>query len=238
MSPKTLLVAEIGHNWIPYGWNSIKDHVQMVKDAGWDIAKFQAYDTDKIKKPGDQNYNELKDAELTFSQLKEASDICREVGVEFMASAFDVERVNWLEQLGVQRHKLASRSITDTKLIESMLATGKQVIASLANWANYDFYDLPKYKMDYLYCKSRRQILVNGFNVNELIYFLDRDCGFSDHTIGNADAMLALDSHAPILEKHITMNKNAAGWDQPSSADFNDMLEIGIYREHSNVYSR
>ena len=217
---------------MPYFWDSIKDHIQMVKDAGWDIAKFQAYDTDKIKKPGDQNYDELKKAELTFSQLKEASNICQEVGVEFMASAFDVERVSWLEKLGVQRHKVASRSITDTNLIEAMLATGKQIIASVGPGVQVPIYDI-----SYLYCKSRRQILIDGFDPNDLIYYLDKGFGFSDHTIGNDDAMLALDSHAPILEKHITMNKNAAGWDQPSSADFNDMLEIGIYREHSNVYS-
>ena len=33
-----------------------------------------------------------------------------------MASAFDVERVRWLEQVGVRRYKIASRSVRDRAL--------------------------------------------------------------------------------------------------------------------------
>ena len=106
---RTLLIAEIGHNWVP-DFDTALGLIEYVKETGWDIAKFQAYDTDKIKQPGDTNYDELKRAQLSFDQLTELRDKCLDVGVEFMCSAFDVERVEWLDRLNVKRHKLASRS--------------------------------------------------------------------------------------------------------------------------------
>jgi len=225
---KTLLIAEIGHNWMPFGYKSIEEHIRMVKDAGWDVAKFQAYDTDKIKQPGDTNYKELKDAELSFEQLKELDELCRENDVEFAASGFDVERVKWLERLNVRRHKLASRCIYDLGVMVAMKDTGKQIIASLANYSGPLF---PDFKADFLFCKTRRQILQNGFDNNELLWALkNRHSGFSDHTVGNESAILAIEAGAKIVEKHITLDKNAAGWDQPSSADFKDMVEIAKHR--------
>ena len=212
---------------MPFGFKYIENFIAMVSDTGWDIAKFQLYDTDKIKQPGDTNYQELKDAELSLKQVEKLQKLCEDYKVEFCASAFDPERVQWLESLEVKRHKLASRSIHDEGIIQSMVKTKKQVISSLANWNEPYF---PEYKFDYLYCKTRRQILQDGFNRLELEEaFKYGYKGFSDHTIGNKYAKIAMDNGAKIVEKHITIDKNAAGWDQPASADFNDMLEIAKY---------
>jgi sialic acid synthase SpsE len=214
---KTILIAEIGHCWVPFGWKSIPTFIDMIKDTGWDVAKFQSYDTDKIKQPGDTNYDELKEAELSYEQLQEARDIC--------ASAFDVERVRWLEKLGVKRHKLASRSINDLGLIVAMRETNKQIIASLGN---YDGPFFPDFKADFLFCVTRRQILRDGFPADKFRWALQNGhSGFSDHCVGNQYAIEALDSKVKILEKHITIDKNSAGWDTPAAADFNDMFEIG-----------
>jgi sialic acid synthase SpsE len=189
---------------------------------------FQAYNTDQIKQPGDTNYDELKHSELSYEQLEEARDICLKKGVEFAASAFDVTRVRWMERLGVKRHKLASRSINDLAVIVAMKETNKQIIASLGNHSGSL---LPDFKADFLFCITRRQILRDGFPADKFRWALDNShAGFSDHTIGNDYAIEAIESGAKIVEKHITIDKNAAGWDQPSSADFNDMLEIGERR--------
>ena len=48
--------------------------------------------------------------ETTCSRL---ADVCDKVGIEFMASVFDIERIDWLEAVGVRRYKIASRSIND-----------------------------------------------------------------------------------------------------------------------------
>jgi sialic acid synthase SpsE len=145
--------------------------------------------------------------------------------VEFAASAFDVKRVRWLERLGVKRHKVASRSIDDLAVIVAMKETQKQIIASLGNHSGPLF---PDFKADFLYCVTRRQILRDGFDSEKFFWALrNGHSGFSDHTVGNDWAKQAIGEGVKILEKHITIDKNAAGWDQPSSADFNDMFEIG-----------
>ena len=53
----TLLIAEIGHNWVP-NFEEAFLLIDQAKETGWDVAKFQAYNTDKIKLPGDTNYKE------------------------------------------------------------------------------------------------------------------------------------------------------------------------------------
>ena len=130
---KTLIIFECGHN----GNGNMRLNKLMideVKACGGNVAKFQLYDTDKIKKPWQSRYMELKMAELTKEDAWELKRYCDEIGIEFMASAFDAERVGWLEEMGVKRHKLASRSINDREVIEAMEATGKPIIASLGAW--------------------------------------------------------------------------------------------------------
>ena len=49
-----IVIAEVGHNH--YGdIGRARELIQMAKDVKCDIVKFQLYDTDKIKKPGDTN---------------------------------------------------------------------------------------------------------------------------------------------------------------------------------------
>lgn len=224
MSKDVLLIGECGHNWVP-NFDSIAELIKMVKTCKWDIAKFQAYDTNKIKQPGDTNYNELKAAELSNMQLELINETCRYYDVEFMASAFDLDKFKFLDDMGMRRHKVASRCIHDKDLLDAMINTGKQVIVSTANWGGYA---LPEYKVDFLYCKSRRQILRDGFG-GLPVFSKESYAGFSDHTIGNYWVKKAISDGAKIIEKHITFDKNKAGWDQCASAEMNDMIEIAKY---------
>ena len=59
-----------------------------------------------------------------------------------MASVFDQERLAWVDQMPtVCRHKIASRSIRDTALINAIIDTGKPVIISLGMWDRVEFPD-------------------------------------------------------------------------------------------------
>jgi len=210
---KTLIIcAEIGHNW-GRDMNMAKDLIWKAKDCGADIAKFQLYDIDKIKQPHESHYQELKDSQLTKEQITELAAECKVADIEFLASAFDIERLGWLEEIGVKRHKLASRSINDRELITAMEKTGKPIIASLGNWKGEG---LPKIKnAQFLYCLTRHQIEDNG--VQDFPEKFDKLAGFSDHTIGMDYAKLAIDRGAQIIEKHFTFNRNLAGCDQAAS---------------------
>ncbi len=211
---KILIISEGGHN---HSGNIrlAKLMALEAKNCGADIYKMQAYDTDKIKKPWQSRYMELKASEPTFEDLKEVKEYCDEIGIEFMASAFDVERVGWLEQLGVKRHKLASRSLYDTELIKAMEDTGKPIIASLGALKG----DIPAIKnAQYLYCVSEYPAYIRAEDFPTK-FVPEGLAGFSDHTLGMYWAREAVKRGATIIEKHFTLSHELPGHDQKGSAE-------------------
>jgi len=188
--------------------------IEEAKACKADVVKIQLYDVDKIKKPYQSRYFELWASQIDKEELKELKKHADKVGIEFIASAFDVERVKWLEEIGVKRHKLASRSIFDKELIQSMEKTGKPIIASLGAWNKKEF---PKIKnAQFLYCVSEYPAYITKDMFPEKF---DKYSGFSDHTIDNFWAKQAIIRGAKIIEKHFTLNKSIPGCDQLGSAE-------------------
>ncbi len=217
------IIAEIGHN----GNGNMKLNKLMideVKACGGKIAKFQLYDTDKIKKPWQSRYMELKMAELTKEETFELAEYCKSIGIEFMASAFDVERVGWLEEIGVKRHKLASRSIRDLDLIKAMEDTGKPIIASLGAWKQTE---LPEIKnAQFLFCVSEYPTYITS---EQFPTKFDTLSGFSDHTTGCYWAREAIKRGATIIEKHFTLSHELPGYNQKGSMEPYEMKDLTAY---------
>lgn len=248
MPNKVLVIAEIGHN----GNGNMRLNKLMIEEAkacGADIAKFQLYDTDVIKKPWQSRYMELKMAELTKEDVFELKAHCDKVGIEFMASAFDPIRVAWLEEVGVKRHKLASRSIYDKETIDAMVATGKPIIASLGKWKNPApnvegkelivgnmKYIFPSFKAEFLYCISEypayitEEMFPNIFSNKQTGD--DKTggyAGFSDHSLGMYWAREAVKRGATIIEKHFTLDKSLPGFNQKGSCDPTELKDFITY---------
>lgn len=224
MNNKIFIIAEIGHNHMGY-MRHAKLLIDEAKACGVDAVKFQAYDANKIKQPWQSRYFELLLSEHTKEEFQEIKDYCDKIGIEFFASAFDVERLGWLEEMGVQRHKIASRSIYDKELIEAMEKTGKPIIASLGRWKGEE---LPNIKnAQFLYCISEYPAYINDlpakFGEGE------KYAGFSDHTIGTYWIREAVKRGATIIEKHFTLDKRLPGNDQKGSADPTDMKDFVNY---------
>lgn len=224
-----LCIAELGHNFN----GNMKLAKKMIKSAhkcGVDIAKFQLYDVDYILTPESPYYWELKAVQINYQQTKQLFKECEKIGIEFMASVFDAKRVKWTEKLGMERYKIASRTINDASVIEAIEATGKPIIASLGM---YDKPEFPKIrgKVDYLYCVSKYPTL-DGDLENMPLNF-NRYAGFSDHTIGTKWTKIAIDRGAKIIEKHFTLDKKMPGIDQSGSAEPEELMEIVEYfKEH------
>jgi len=217
---KILVCAEIGHNFNG-NLRLAKLMIEEAKKCKADIAKFQLYDTDKIKKFYQSRYAELKFSELTKEDLKELKEHADKNNIEFMASAFDPERVQWLEDIGVVRHKLASRSIKDTELIKCMEKTKKPIIASLGDWEEQEFPEIKK--CQFLYCVSEYPATINTQNFPE---WFDKYSGFSDHTIGMDWAKKAIEKGATIIEKHFTLDRSLPGHNQDGSCNPTELKDF------------
>jgi len=231
---KIFIIAECGHN----ANGNMRLNKLMIEEAklcGADAVKFQLYDADTFKKPWQARYFELKLSELNKEELIELKEHADKVGIEFMASAFDVERVGWLEEIGVKRHKLASRSIHNTELIKAMERTKKPIIASLGWWNDIV---APKIKnAQFLYCVAEypAHILANQFPAE----FGEDFQGFSDHTIGCYWAREAVKRGATIIEKHFTLSTDLPGYDQKGSVnptELHDFVQYVRQLERGIVY--
>ena len=216
-------MAELGNNFFGnIDW--AKKMIWEAKKCGADIAKFQLYDINKIKKPWQSRYFELMMGQLTFEQAKELKKECDKADIEFMASVFDIERVKWCEELEVKRYKIASRSIRDTELIRAMERTKKPLIASLGVWNEIGAPNIKN--CQFLFCVSEYPAYIT----NDIFPAqFDEYAGFSDHSIGMYWAREALKRGATIIEKHFTLNKDLPGHDQKGSAEPYELKDFVAY---------
>lgn len=227
---KVFVIAEIGHNHMGY-MRHAKLLIEEAKACGADAAKFQFYDANKIKKPWQSRYFELLLSEHTKEEAKQLKEWCDEVGIEFMASAFDVERLGWLEELGVKRHKVASRSIYEKDMIDAMEKTNKPIIASLGK---LDERGIPAIKnAEYLFCIAEYPTYMKAEDFPTKFGPDEKYQGFSDHTVGMYWAREAVKRGATIIEKHFTLDRGLPGNDQKGSADPTDLKDfITFVRQH------
>ncbi len=114
--------------------------IQAAAEAGADVAKFQCFEARTLfSKENNPWYEYNLSTEISKDQVSMLAESCNKFNIEFMASAFDVERVRWLESVNVKRHKLASRSIDDPQLIEAVTKTEKPILVSLGFWEKTGF---------------------------------------------------------------------------------------------------
>ena len=224
LAPKILIIAEIGQNH--NGEMEIaKKLISAAKEGGADIAKFQLYDVDTIFSPSFEWYKETKETQLTKDQVLELADWCEKVGIEFMSSVFDTERVKWCEEIGTKRYKIASRSIYDKQLIDAIAKTDKEIIASLGMYKGKEFPQIDTQgKVDFLYCVAKYPTLPEDLNFLEVDF--NRYSGFSDHTIGIEAALVAMARGAKIIEKHFTLDKNMHGPDHAGSMEPQELRQM------------
>jgi sialic acid synthase SpsE len=226
---KTEVIAEIGQNHNGDIAVAI-DLIKAAKKAGADVAKFQVYDARALFPPKSENpwFDYNCSTELSKQDVFRLAEACDEVGIEFMASVFDVERIAWLEEVGVRRYKIASRSINDAELIGAVAATGKPLIVSLGHWKGPEFPTIRAAQVDYLYCIAKYPAPFADLELESVDFA--RYSGFSDHSLGTTAACGAFVLGARILEKHMTLDKNAYGPDHACSMTPSELAALHAFR--------
>jgi sialic acid synthase SpsE len=223
-----MLIAEIGQN---HNGNMrlARELIGAAKDCGADVAKFQVFDARRLfSRSGNPWYEYNLSTELRRDQVEELAELCDDIGIEFMASAFDPLRVSWLEDVGVHTHKIASRSINDDELLQAVAATGKDAIVSLGMWEGSDRPVLPiTAPVHFLHCVSQYPTPLDAVKLAQVDF--TNLAGFSDHTVGCSAAFVAIARGARIIEKHFTLDKSMYGPDHAGSADPDDLRAIADF---------
>jgi sialic acid synthase SpsE len=226
--PPCRVIAEAGANHN----NSVERAVEMARQAAaagaWAI-KFQLYKADSISVPDSPKYWDdpfgtttqheafrLSDR-LDYGAYSELADACRELGIVFFATPFDLGAVDALETIGAAIYKIASADITHRPLLEAVAATGKPILLSTgaATASEIDraigWLDVGPERLVLLVCtltyptpdRDGHFARVTSFRRA----FAPYPIGVSDHTLGVAGAWLAAALGAVCIEKHYTIDR-------------------------------
>jgi len=247
---KTQIIAEVGinHNG---KLSMARRAIELAKLYGADVVKFQLYKPERLLDKNDftdLDWLAILASELSFLEVRELKIHCDSLGIEFMASAFDFERLGWLEDFGVKRHKIASRMIYDSSYCEAVKRTYKPYLVSTGYVKeNNPLGETPRqtwervgrkeFKAEWLYCISKYPTGLKDVGFNHFLFTtqLDRKWewynGFSDHTIGLTAAKVAISLGAKIIEKHFTLDRTLQGPDQAGSMDPNELNELCKFRD-------
>jgi len=212
--------------------------IRAAKEAGADAVKLQTYRPDTITIQSHQNYFHVRggtlwDGRTLYDLYAEAftpwewqprlKKIAEDLGIDLFSSAFDVTAVDFLEQMEVPAHKVASFELVDIPLIQWMSRTGKPLIMStgMATVEEIDealrcARDAGATQIALLKCTSAYPAPAEEMNLRTIPEMARRfgvPVGLSDHTMGIAAPVAAVALGACIIEKHLTLSRSTAGPD-------------------------
>ena len=227
--------------------------VRAAKEAGADAIKLQTYTADTLTISSNKEYfriggGTLWDGRTLYDLYGEAytpwewhselQHLAREVGLDFFSTAFDATAVDFLEELNVPVHKIASFELVDIPLIQKMARTGKPLILStgMATLAEIDeavnaARSAGAKQIAFLKCTSAYPSLPDEMNLRTIPHLaqaFDVPVGLSDHTLGIAVPVAAVSLGACIIEKHFTLRRSDGGPDSAFSLEpdeFKQMVE-------------
>ena len=218
--------------------------VDAAADAGADLFKVQVWEPDTMcidptytLTHGPWAGHTLKGlyrlAWTPWEWLPELFAHCRRLGMEPFGAAFDFKSVDYLESLGVKRHKVASFELVDLPLIRYMASKGKPIILSTgmamqdeierAWWEAYE----SGWPVTVLKCTSAYPAGAGEANLASMRGMFGPPFGLSDHTMGIGVACAAAALGATMIEKHLTLSRADGGPDAGFSmepAEFKQMV--------------
>lgn len=246
---KTIIIAEAGvnHN------GSLKTAIKMIKTAshsGADFIKFQLFSPENLStnyaklpnyaksKNKKSQLDMLKKLELSKKNFIELKKICIINKIGFLASAFDIESLDFLNKLNLKIFKIPSGEINNTPYLRHIarfkrkiiLSTGMSNINEIKNALKILVSNGTKRKnISLLQCNTDYPTPINDVNLNvikKLKKTFNLDVGFSDHTLGIEASIAAVALGARIIEKHFTLNKNSVGPDHKASLDIKELNNL------------
>lgn len=238
---RVLIIAEAGvnHN----GNISIaKKLVDEAKRAGADIVKFQTFQASKLasKQAKLAEYQKvnlglevsqeemLRKLMLSKKEYIELAKYCKEVGIRFLSTPFEIESIRFLNTLQ-DIWKIPSGEITNYPYLVEIAETGKEVILSTGMSTLEEVDAALKVlknngagKITLLHCTTNYPAPMRDVNLN-VMFTMKRHCGcdigYSDHTQGIEVSIAAVAMGAAVIEKHFTLDRNMEGPDHKASLE-------------------
>ncbi len=233
------LIAEIGinHNG---SLDIAKQLIDAAAEAGFDAVKFQKRTIDKVytkelldsprESPWGTTQREQKmGLEFGREQYQEIDRYCKERGVAWSASAWDVDAQHFIRDFGVSFNKVASAMLGHKPLLREIASEGKKTFIStgMATLEEIDEvvnqFRKVNCPIELLHCNSTYPMREEDANLRCIPMLKVRygcDVGYSGHEsslIKVCTTAVALG--ATSLERHITLDRAMYGSDQSASIE-------------------
>ncbi len=244
MKEPVLIIAEAGvnHNG---SLAAAKQLIDVAAAAGADYVKFQTFRAEKVasrfarmadyqvKNTGQESDQLalLRKLELSESDHVALRDYCRDLGIQFLSTAFDAEGIHMLRDLGVTLGKIPSGEITNLPYLRTMartfdrllLSTGMADEAEIAAAVDVLVREgVPRNNITILHCNTEYPTPFEDANLRAIPVLAERfqcSVGYSDHTLGIEAPIAAVTLGATVIEKHFTLDRTLEGPDHRASLE-------------------
>ena len=239
-------IAEIGinHNG---DINLAKRLIDMAAEAGCQAVKFQKRDIEVVyteeyldssrQSPWGTTQRDQKNG-LEFGSIEydEINSYCKDKGILWSASAWDVNSQIFLRKYDLPFNKVASAMLTHEDLLEEIASEGRHTFIStgMSTFDDIDnavsIFNKAGCPFTLLHCVSTYPCKDEDCNINLISTLRERyknvPIGYSGHEQGILPSILAVAVGATAIERHITLDKNMYGSDQSASIESEELVQL------------
>lgn len=251
MSKHITIIAEAGvnHNG---NLELARKMVRVARECGADYVKFQTAvpelvistiapkaEYQKETTGNEQSQLEMcKAIHLPLCDYAGLAQMCRDEGIGFMSTPFDLVSIDCLEPLGMDYWKIPSGEITNLPYLRKIGALHQHIIMS-TGMATLDEVEAavrvleqagtPRRDITLLHCTTQYPTPYDAVNLRAMDALRTLGCGavgYSDHTVGIEVSVAAAAMGATVIEKHFTLDKNLPGPDHRASLDPAELRDL------------
>lgn len=224
--------------------------IEQAKLSGADCVKFQTFKAEQIVTANspkakyqlevtdkkESQFDMLKKLELSVDDYHLLINKCKELGIDFLSTPYNINDVDFLEELHVSGYKIASGQLTEIPFLKYVAQKQKLMIIStgMANMSQvFDAVEAIRSQGNdnivVLQCTTNYPSKIEEANLLAM-QSMKEACkvrvGYSDHVQNNYACFAAAALGAEIIEKHFTLDKNMDGPDHSSSLDPSEFKEL------------
>ncbi|MBI2953576.1 MAG: N-acetylneuraminate synthase family protein [Chloroflexi bacterium] len=238
LAKHVLIFGEIGinHNG---DIDIAKRLIDLAKEAGCDAVKFQkrtidiVYTREVLDSPrespwGTTQRHQKEALEFGEEEYDEIDRYCKEVGIDWFASAWDVPAQLFLRRYNCKYNKIASATLTHRDLLETVaeemkltfISTGMSTLEHVD--AAVDVFRSHDCPFVLMHSVSEYPAPESGLNLQciaELRRRYDCPVGYSGHEVTMVPGVIAAMLGAVAVERHITLDRAMYGSDQAASLE-------------------
>jgi N,N'-diacetyllegionaminate synthase len=252
MHKHTLIIAEAGVNHNGDLKNAFK-LIDVAVEAGADYVKFQTFKSEylvsaKAKKAkyqiensrnsSDNQLQMLQKLELSKKDYEKLISYCITKGINFFSTAFDLDSLKYLSEIGLKVVKIPSGEITNLPYLKLaanlfnkvILSTGMSTMAEIHNAVDvFVQKGIQLSDITILHCNTEYPTPMLDVNLMAMLRIkqeIGTDVGYSDHTLGIEVPIAAVALGATIIEKHFTLDRTMDGPDHAASLEPHELAAM------------